>query len=159
MGIQLPGELASLLQTLGFNAPGSDPFALFHKGNLWLHHGDATAQPLGTANDHAIRAFTENKSPSIEQARTAWQASDSPHTHLLNGTTGSKIIGLGLMICGAIVLGLLAYLIIQLIQLLILIIQALASGVGAAWIPVQMKITSMLVNLGFNTAMNAVLGG
>ncbi|GAA4636119.1 hypothetical protein GCM10023196_084650 [Actinoallomurus vinaceus] len=158
MGMQLPGELATLLQDLGFMWPKSDEEKLFHKGGHWLNFGGQLDQPVSNANDHATRVYTQNKGEGVQAFQTSWNGQDSPHKNLLNGTTGATIISAGLMICGGIVLALKINVIVQLVQLAIEIITAATSLVAAAWIPVLKKITSMLINLCLSLAMNAVLG-
>jgi len=164
MGMQLPGELATLLQDLGYNWPKSDEEKLFNKGGNWLSFSGKMNQPVTEANSHATRVYTENKAEGVQAFQTSWNGSDSPHNNLLNGTTGGTIIGAGLMICGGIVLALKINVIVQLVQLAIEIFQAIVTapetfGVSLAEIPVFKKITSMLVNLCISLAMNAVLGG
>jgi hypothetical protein len=158
MGMQLPGELATLLQDLGFIWPKSDEEKLFHKGGHWLNFGPQLDQPVSDANDHATRVYTQNKGEGVQAFQASWNGQDSPHKNLLDGTTGGTIIGAGLMICGGIVLALKINVIVQLVQLVIEIITAATSLVAAAWIPVLKKITSMLINLCLSLAMNAVLG-
>lgn len=164
MGLQLPGGLATLLQDLGYNWPMSDEEKLFNMGNSWLGFTSKLDQPVGDANAHATKVWTDHKGEGVQAFANSWNAKDAPHTNLLDGKTGGTIIGAGLMICSGIVLALKINVIVQLVQLAIEIFEAIATapetfGVSLAEIPVFKEITSRLVNLCISLAMNAVLGG
>jgi hypothetical protein len=163
VGLQLPGGLAVLLQDLGYNWPMSDESKLFNMGGGWLNHVGTMDQPIGEANAHAT-TVGQFKGDGIQAFSNAWNAKDAPHNNLLDGKTGGTIIGAGLMICSGIVLALKINVIVQLVQLAIEIVEALATapetfGASLAEIPVFKEITSRLVNLCVSLAMNAVLGG
>jgi hypothetical protein len=164
MGMQLPGELATLLQDMGYNWPKSDEEKLFNMGGGWLDFTGKVDQPVSDANSHATRVWSEHKGDGVQAFQTKWNDKNAPHTNLLDGKTGGTIIGAGLMICSGIVLALKINVIVQLVQLAIEIFQAFATapetfGASLAEIPVFKEITSRLVNLCISLAMNAVLGG
>lgn len=164
MGMQLPGELATLLQDLGYNWPMSDEEKIFKMGSGWLDFSGKVIQPISDANSHASRVWSEHKGEGIQAFQGNWNDKNAPHNNLLDGTTGGTIIGTGLMVCAGIVLALKINVIVQLVQLAIEIFQAIATapatfGASLAEIPIFKEITSRLVNLCISIAMNAVLGG
>ncbi|MFL6055267.1 MAG: hypothetical protein ACJ72W_20535, partial [Actinoallomurus sp.] len=72
MGLQLPGELATLLQDLGYNWPKSDEEKMFNKGNKWLDFTNKIDQPVGDANAHATKVWTEHKGAGVQAFQSAW---------------------------------------------------------------------------------------
>ena len=164
MGLQLPGELRSLLSMLGYTWPEADEVKLLEMGNAWLRFASAHSGPLGEADAHAQRVWQANKGDDIEAFRTSWTADDSPNSNLRDFTTAANIIGAGLMICGGIVLALKINVIVQLTILAIGIAQAIATagptfGASLAEIPIFKEITGALIDLLIDQALQAILNG
>jgi hypothetical protein len=164
MGLQLPGELISLLGMLGYNWPEGDEEGVFNLGHSWVGFSGDFTDPLGDSASHAQRVWSENQGEGIEAFRNAWAGSDSPKTNLEDGTTAATMIGAGLFVCAGIVLALKVNVIVQLISLAIEIAQAIATavvtfGASLAEIPIFKEITSLFIDQLINLALDAVLGG
>lgn len=164
MGLQIPGELASLLQMLGYNWPKADEEKLFEMGNAWMSFSGKFDQPIGEAGAHAQTVWSANEGEAIEAFRSAWQHPDAPASALHDGTTAATIVGAGLMVCGGIVLALKINVIVQLTMLAIQIAQALATagptfGASLAEIPIFKEITGLIIDQLFDMAINAILNG
>ncbi|TYB46903.1 hypothetical protein [Actinomadura chibensis] len=164
MGLQLPGELRSLLSMLGYNWPEADEVKLLEMGNAWLRFAGSHSGPLGEADSQAQRVWQANKGDDIEAFRTSWTADDSPNSNLQDFTTAATIVGAGLMICGGIVLALKINVIVQLTILAIEIAQAIATagptfGASLAEIPIFKEITGALIDIIIDQALQAILNG
>lgn len=164
MGLQLPGELISLLSMLGYTWPEADEVKLMQMGGSWLSFAGSHAGPLGEADAEASRVWQANRGDDIEAFRTAWTAEDSASTSLQDFTTAANIIGAGLMVCGGIVLALKINVIVQLTILAIEIAQAIATagptlGASLAEIPIFKEITGALIDMLVDMALQAILNG
>ncbi|MDR7276114.1 WXG100-like domain-containing protein [Catenuloplanes atrovinosus] len=128
MGLQLPGELISLLGILGFTWPEADETALLEMGQAWTAFSttlDALAADAATA---ATTVWTQQSGGDIAAFQAWWGHEDSPAAALRDGVTAATVTGTGLMLCGMIVLGLKIAVIIQLTILAIQIAQAIATA-------------------------------
>lgn len=164
MGLQLPGELRSLLSMLGYNWPEADEEKLYQMGNAWLGFAGKVGQPLGDADGHAQRVWSENQGEGIEAFQQAWGDAESPKTNLEDFITAANVIGAGLMVCAGIVLALKINVIVQLVMLAIEIAQAIAEAIvtfGASLleIPIFKEITGMIVDELIDLALQAILNG
>lgn len=164
MGLQLPGELVSLLSMLGFTWPEADETKLFEMGNAWLSFASSHSGPLGDADGHAQRVWTANRGEDIEAFRVAWNQEDSPKVNLEDFGTAANIIGAGLMVCAAIVLALKINVIVHLTILAIQIAQAIATaaptfGASLAEIPIFKLITQAAIDILIDLALQAILNG
>lgn len=164
MGLQLPGELVSLLSMLGYNWPEADEEKLFQMGNSWLGFSGKIAQPLSDVDGHARRVWAENQGDAIEAFQNAWNHEESPKSNLEDFTTAADIIGAGLIVCAGVVLALKINVIVQLVMLAIEIAQAIAEtvvtfGASLLEIPIFKEITSLIIDQLINLAMEAIFNG
>lgn len=164
MGLQLPGELTSLLGMLGYTWPQADETKLLEMANAWMAFPDRITTGLADADAAAQRVWADNHDTAVEAFRSSWQQQDSARTNLEDGATAANLIGAGLMICAGIVLALKINVIVQLILLAIQIAQAIATAVatfGASLleIPIFKMITQLVIDQLLDLALNAVLGG
>ncbi|MFI0405712.1 hypothetical protein [Actinomadura sp. 3N508] len=164
MGLQLPGELRSLLSMLGYDWPEADETKLFEMGGKWLGFAGTFREPIDGAQGHAQQVWTGNQGAGIEAFRQDWTSEDAPVTNLQDSLTACYIIGAGLMVCAAIVLALKISVIVQLIVLAIQIAQAIATAVvtfGASLleIPIFKMITGFIIDMLIDMALSAVLDG
>jgi hypothetical protein len=163
MGIQLPGELADLLNELGYNWPKADEEKLFQLGQRWLEFGGTLQGIVSDAQTAGDKVSADNRGDAIDAFMTKWNADDSAPAVLKDGATAAQVIGACLFVCAAIVLGLKINVIVNLTILLIEIIEAIATapetfGASLLEIPVFKKITDMIINFIINEAMEAILG-
>jgi hypothetical protein len=163
MGLMLPGPLVSLLQDLGYQWPQADETTLLQVGRTWTSFADRARQPPQDAQDAAQQVWSANVGKAIEAFEKAWSDARAAHANLLKAATGSEGIGIGMMVCAAIVLALKINVIVQLTALLTEIVSAVAEapptlGTSLLEIPVFKEITGKLINLAISLAMNAVMG-
>jgi SepF-like predicted cell division protein (DUF552 family) len=150
MGIQLPGELVSLLQILGYNFPKGDEQKLFEMGQTWLNFGNKLKEVSQNGQKVASQVWEQNKGANIDAFQKHYEADDGP-TKVLDGiSTGGQVVGAGMMICAGIILALKISTITQLVTLAIEIAQAIASavatfGASLAEIPIFEQISQRIV--------------
>ncbi|TDB91920.1 hypothetical protein E1264_00165 [Actinomadura sp. KC216] len=164
MGLQLPGELVSLLGMLGYTWPEADEEKLFKMGGDWLQFAGEFGTQLQDADGQAGQVWTMNEGEGIKAFQQAWREPEAPVPALQDGQVAANILGAGLMVCGVIVLVLKITVIIQLIWLAIQIAIAIAQavvtfGASLAQIPIVKMITGMLIDLAIDMALQAILGG
>jgi hypothetical protein len=164
MGIEIPGELANLLNELGYTWPKADETQLLDMGREWMSWGDKLRPIVQDARQVANQVTSTNKGNAVEAFGKAWEKSSAAAHTLDQGSMGATAIGGALLVCAGIVVALKINVIVQLTTLLIEIIQAIASaavtfGASLLEIPVFKKITDMAVNFLINKAMEVVLGG
>jgi hypothetical protein len=128
MGLQLPGELRSLLELLGYTWPEADEMKLFEMGGVWINFSGTLSQVVAEANSNATTVWSQNKGADIAAFQAWWAKEDSPAPSLADGMTAAVLTGTGLIICGAIVLALKIMVIVQLVILAIQIAQAIATA-------------------------------
>lgn len=163
MGIDLPPELAGLLNDLGYTWPEVDEGDLFDLGQKWMTFAGTLGDIHGDAQAVAKQVISANSGSDIDSFMGKWEHEHAAPAVLRDGATGAQIVGAALMICAAVVLGLKVNVIVQLITLLMEIVSAIAEAVptlGASLleIPVFKELTGMLINLIVNLALNAILG-
>lgn len=163
MGLMIPGELANLLNDLGYIWPKSDEEKMVQLGQHWMDHGGKVAGVVQDAHTAAGNAMTASQGATMDAFTEKWEHPSSAANVAQKGATGAQVIGIGLFVCAGIVLALKINVIVQLTILLIEIIEAIATAVptfGASLleIPVFKKLADMAINLIINLAMEAVLG-
>jgi hypothetical protein len=163
MGLDIPGQLADLLNELGYIWPKVDEDKLFQLGQYWISFGGDLQTQVQSASGSASAVWQQNKGDAIEAFKTKWKDKDSPEAVLTDGTTASHLIGACLFICALIVLALKINVIVQVTILLIEIIEAIATAVptfGASLleIPVFKKLADLAINFIISKAMEAILG-
>jgi len=160
----IPGELANLLNELGYTWPKSDEEKLFELGQNWLSLA-AEMQTVGQSADAAVQPVAAaNQGEAIEAFLTAWRSDDAALSVLDSGVTGANVIGGALFVCAGVVLALKINVIVQLTILAIEIIQAIATaaptfGASLLEIPVFKKLTDVVINLLIDQALGVILGG
>ena len=164
MGMQLPSELVSVMQAIGFNWPQGDEEKLFEMGQVWNRFAGTLRDGTDVATTYAENVWQINVSDTVSAFEQAWKASDSPVGNLNDAATTVELVGVGLMVCGGIVLALKISVIAQLIILAIQIAQAIALAVetfGASLleIPVFRAITKRILDGLLDMAISKVLAG
>ncbi|MGN9776403.1 hypothetical protein ACTMS0_11595 [Micromonospora sp. H33] len=163
MGIMLPGELAGLLNELGYTWPKSDETKLFELGQMWMEFAGSLQQAAAEGAAGAQRVLDGNHGDAIKAFRERWEADGSALAVLSDGATGAMMVGATLFVCALVVLALKINVIVQLVILLVQIIQAIATaaptfGASLLEIPVFKKLTDMVLGLLVDQAVKAVLG-
>ncbi|GIF72078.1 WXG100-like domain-containing protein [Asanoa siamensis] len=164
MGLQLPGELVSLLGMLGYSWPEADEEKLFEMAQHWLALSDQVRTTSADADGLGAAVVAANTGEAIAAFQGRWTGQEAPVRNLADGATAAQGVGLGLMVIAGVVLTLKINVIIQLIVLAIQIAQAIATaavtfGASLAQIPIFKMITSMILDQIFGLAMDALLNG
>jgi hypothetical protein len=164
MGMQLPGELVSILGMLGYDWPTSDEEKLYELGQAWLGFSGQLRDAAASATQVAQQVWDGNQGQAIEAFRGWWTGGDSAPTVLDKGSGGAMKVGVGLIVCAGIVLALKISVITQLAILAFQIAQAIATavvtfGASLAEIPIFKILTSKVLDLLIDRAIAAVLGG
>ncbi|MFC0506577.1 hypothetical protein [Micromonospora costi] len=164
MGLQLPGELVSVLGMLGYDWPTSDEEQLFKLGQLWLSFGQQLQETASAADTSAAQVWEQNQGMAVSAFQTWWKGEENALDTLQQGVTGATLVGAGLIVCAVIVLALKIQIIVQLVILAIQIAQAIATAVatfGASLleIPIFKMITSLILDQLIGMAIEAVLNG
>lgn len=151
MGLQLPGELRSVLSLIGYDWPEADEQKLFEMGQVWTRFAGTIQHSIAEADPVAARVWSENVGTDIAAFRASWEHEDGPSSALHDGATAAQLAGLGLMVCGLIVLALKVAVIIQLVILAIEIAQAIATseltfGASLLEIPAFQQIARSIVS-------------
>jgi hypothetical protein len=164
VGLQLPGELVSLLGMLGYTWPEADEEKLFEMAQHWLELAGTVRTISTEAQGHGAAVVAANTSEAIAAFQGRWTGQDAPINNLTDGATAAQGVGLGLMVMAGVVLALKVNVIVQLVILAIQIAQAIATaavtfGASLAQIPIFKMITSMILDQLFGLAMEALLNG
>ncbi len=163
MGIQLPGELVSVMHAVGFEWPRGDEDKLFEMGQVWTRFASTLRGGTEEATGHAQKVWQVNVSETTAAFEQAWTAADSPVRNLDDAASTVELVGVGLMVCAGIILALKISIITQLIILAIQIAQAIATaaptaGLSLLEIPLFRAITKFILDGLLDTAISKVLG-
>jgi hypothetical protein len=150
VGINLPGELAGLLQILGYNFPKGDESKLFEMGQKWLSFSNTLQEVSQNGQKVASQVWDQNKGANIDAFQKHYEAADGPTKVLEGAATAGQVLGAGMMICAGIILALKISTITQLVTLAIEIAQAIATavatfGASLAEIPIFQQISRMII--------------
>ncbi|MFF5292768.1 WXG100-like domain-containing protein [Paractinoplanes globisporus] len=159
MGLEIPGELRSLLDILGYTWPEADETQLIQMGQSWIAFSGRLNAIVSDAHSTASTVWSEHSGEAITAFQSWWAGEDSPAQTLSDGANAAVLTGTGLMICGAIVLALKVAVIAQLAILAAEIVQAVATaaptfGASLAEIPVFQQLTRTIVG---NLVQEAVM--
>jgi len=159
MGLQLPGELTTFLNIIGYKWPQADEEKLFDVGKTMMGFSDKLKTVSDDAKNAATKVISDLKGQDINSFADHWQHQDGPVKVLGDSSTASKLLGAGMTICAAIVLALKVQVIIQLVTLAIQTAQAIAAavatfGASLAEIPVFQQICRTIVG----QLLDAVIG-
>jgi hypothetical protein len=163
MSIQLPGELARLLQELGYAWPESDESQLIDLGQDWLRLASVIGELHEDITITARQVSGDNTAQAVDAFLRQWQAADGGSATLARGNGGAIAVGGGLTICAGVVLALKVNVLIQLTLLAAQIIQAIATaaptlGASLLEIPVFKQLTNVAIDFLVGQATEAVLG-
>lgn len=163
MGMQLPGELVSLLGMLGYTWPEADETKLFEMGQRWVSFGGTLATRVGESGGAAQAVHAAGAGEGFEAFQQAWTDPKSPESLLREAITGTTVVGVGLIVAGAIVLALKISVIVQLVVLAIQIAQAVATaavtfGASLAEIPIFKEIAGLIIDQLIGMAIDQIMG-
>ncbi|MEU1587017.1 hypothetical protein [Micromonospora sp. NPDC005710] len=163
MGLQLPGELATLLNELGYTWPNADESKMFELAQMWIGFAEQIAALPTEARSSGQAVLAQNHGAAVDAFAALWTAGSSAVTALDNAVTGAQVIGAALIVCAIVVLALKISVIVQLTILLIQIIQAIATagptfGASLLEIPVFKILADFVIDYLVGQALEALLG-
>jgi hypothetical protein len=161
--LDIPPELAGLLNELGYLWPEVDEVKLIELGQHWLALGDTLREVEQQATAAMRTAVADHTGAAISAFQSKWNSDRSAANVLDTAATGSPVVAVTLFVCAGVVLALKINVIVQLTILLIEIIEAIVTapetfGGSLLEIPLFKKLTDMAVNFIINKAMEAILG-
>jgi hypothetical protein len=164
VGMELPGELRSLLGVLGYDWPEADETALVEMGQAWMSFSSRLEAIVSDATSSATEAWAEHEGEAVAAFQAWWAREDSPAQTLLDGANAATLTGTGLAICGGIVLALKVAVIAQLAILAVAIAQAVATaaptfGASLLEIPIFQQLTRTIVGNLVQDAIFQLLDG
>jgi hypothetical protein len=150
--LQLPSELATFLNVIGYKWPESNETKLFQMGQRWMRFGGGLNQVLDSAERGASRVWSENSGQDIARFAEHWKHGEGPAKVLKDAASAAQLVGAGMCVISAIILALKMQMITQLVQLMIQTLHAIAMatptfGASLSWIPIYNQITSRLVGM------------
>ncbi|MFW6600488.1 hypothetical protein ACQBAU_00170 [Propionibacteriaceae bacterium Y2011] len=164
MGIVLPGEVAHLLNMLGFSWPNTDESDVFSKGSEWLSFAQTAAGSAQQAESAAQHVLGTNEGPAMEAFSTAFSSGeDSVQQVVQQISSGSSIVGGCMMVMAGVIIALKIVVITQLVLLAIQIASAIAAavptcGASLGWIPVAKIIAGRVIEFAINFALEKLMG-
>lgn len=163
MALEIPGELANLLNELGYLWPKSDETKMIELGRHWLSLGGTLGQAGQDASAAMRSAVAGGSGDAIDAFLARWQKENNGPAVLAQATAGAPVVGATLIICAGVVLALKIAVIVQLTILLMEIIEAIAAapetfGGSLLEVPVFKKITGLAINFLMNNATQVILG-
>ena len=164
MGMMIPGELAALLNMLGYSWPEGDEEKLFELGGDWLDFAGVVQQHGQQADAVAAQVPAVNRGAAVEALRANRSGEEGPGTVSGGNSTAVTVLGAGFMVVAGIVLALKVAVIVQLTILAVQIAQAIATaaptlGASLLEIPIFKMITGLIIDQLIGLALQAVLGG
>ncbi len=164
MGMQLPSDLVSVLNVLGFTWPEADEESLIALANSWSSLAASLPGIIERADVAAAEVWQRNLGEMPAAFRAAWAAADGPAEQLRLGSTGADIVNAGLIVCASAVLALKLSIIVQVVLLAIAIAQAIATagptlGASLLEIPLFRLATKLVLDQTLGLAIATVLNG
>ncbi|HEU5126526.1 MAG TPA: hypothetical protein VFU12_00935 [Glycomyces sp.] len=164
MGMQLPGELISLLGMLGYDWPESDEESLFALAGEWTGMADRLAGKVESLQSAARTLLENNSGAHIEAFQREWESHESSASNLADAGAPANELNIGLTVMAGIVLALKIQVIVQLAILAFQIAQAIALaavtfGASLAQIPIFKQITGLIIDQLMGMATDRILNG
>ena len=117
MGLEIPGELRSLLDVLGYTWPEADEALLMEMGQSWISFAGRIGAIVSEAHSTASTVWSEHSGDAVTAFQDWCAGEESPAQTLSDGANAAVLTGAGLLICGGIVLALKVAVIGQLVIL------------------------------------------
>ena len=162
MGLQLPSELVTFLQMIGYNWPQADETKMFEMGQRWVGFSSEIGQTMAAADQGAADVWNGNVGDDIRAFSEHWSNDEGPSKVLGDSSTAATLVGTGMFAISAIVLALKVQVIVQLVTLAIQVAQAIATavvtfGASLAEIPIFQQITRRIVDMIVDKVINQLL--
>jgi hypothetical protein len=164
MGMQLPGELISLLSVLGFEWPESDEESMFKLAGEWTGMADQLMGKVESLQSAARTLLENNSGVHIDAFQNEWESHESSTSNLGDAGDPANELNIGLTVMAGIVLALKIQVIVQLAILAFQIAQAIALaavtfGASLIQIPIFKEITGLIIDQLMGMAIERILNG
>lgn len=164
MGMQLPGELITLLSVLGYEWPESDEEKIFNLAGEWTGMAEQIGPRVESLSAAARSLIEGNSGGDIDAFQADWEKEDSALTNIADIGDPSYEINIGLVITAGIILALKIAVIVQLAILAFQIAWAIATapvtfGASMLQVPIFKQITGFIIDQLLDQALNAVMKG
>ncbi|MCD0445029.1 hypothetical protein LO763_15540 [Glycomyces sp. A-F 0318] len=164
MGMQLPGELITLLSMLGYEWPESDEESLFNLAGEWTGMADQLAGRIEGLQAAARTLLENNSGGHIDAFQNEWESGESSPSNLADAGDPSNEMSIGLTVMAGIILALKIQVIVQLAILAVQIAWAIATapvtfGASMAQIPIFKQITGLIIDQLMGMAIDRVMNG
>lgn len=162
MGMQLPGELVTVLGFLGVDWPEGDEEKIFGAGNTWLGFSSRLQGVSGNALQAADKVSKGHKGPTVEAFQKMWEKYGGNKNLDIAAAAGTAF-SVGLFVYAAVVLVLKINAMIQLVILAIQIAQAIATaavtfGASLLQIPIFRQIAKSIIENLLWMAIGEIIG-
>jgi Skp family chaperone for outer membrane proteins len=128
MGLELPSELTEPLGWIGLTWPQADEVKLFEDGQVWIEFGEYVNSLTKGTDNVAKDVWTTHQGEPFEAFQRFWMADDGPERRLSEDAVGAELTGAALIVFAGVTLAMKIAFIVQLIQLIIEVAQAIASA-------------------------------
>jgi len=164
MGMQLPGELITLLGVLGFEWPESDEESMFKLAGEWTGMADQLTGKIESLQSAARTLLENNSGAHIDAFQAEWESKESSTSNLADAGDPANQLNIGLTVMAGIILALKIQVIVQLAILAFQIVQAIAFaavtfGASLVQIPIFKKITGLIIDQLMDMAIGRILNG
>jgi hypothetical protein len=158
MSLELPGWALPIELFLGPPFPDGKEDILMSMGDSHEQHGGRMKDHLADAHGHEQRLVSTSTSAGVNGLHANFTQSDGAHNNLVDASTGSHVIGLGLKTSGGVVLAHKGVTILQYGITAASLASALsAPGIGAALTPLIQQAGRRALDYTANTVANQVL--
>jgi hypothetical protein len=162
MGLQLPGELVTVLAMIGINWPEGDEEKLFGMGQTWVDFAGRLTTVSGGAQGAATKISEGHEGPTVEAFTKLWNEHGGTKNLDIASTAGTGF-GLGMFVYAGVVLVLKINAIVQLVILAFQIAQAIATaavtfGGSLLEIPIFRQITKTIIENLLWMAIGEIIG-
>jgi hypothetical protein len=159
VGLQIPGELNSLLRFIGFEFPDCDETKLYQMGQVCTSFGRTLEQISSQADNVASQVWSQNSGQDIQAFQNSWSGQDGPSKVIKDAAQALQLMGTGMSIIAAIMLALKMAKIQQMITLALQIASAIARapatfGASLAEIPIYQQISQRIVQMLVNQVLS-----
>jgi len=164
VGMQLPGELVSILGALGYSWPESDEEKLFELAGTWTGMAGTIAGSVEALDAAARTVIDANYGKDIDAFKAEWDDEESSNRNIADTADPLNVIGIGLTVAAGLTLALKVQVIVQLVILMVQIAYAIATaaitfGASLLQVPIFKQITGTIIDMLVCMATEAALSG
>lgn len=158
MSLELPGFLAPVALFLGPPFPDGKEDIVLSMGDAHEAHAPRMKEHITEGNRHAQRVVSANRSDGVTAFEQNISQPDGAQSNMMDATTGTRVIGVGLKASGGIILAHKGVTLFQYGITAAAIAEAFAAGgIGGALTPLIREAGQRALDQGMNVAVDAVM--